>query len=399
MKDKFKPFTTSLIGSFPRSKELLSLKRKLKLDKKFKKEYDNLLEEETKKVVKLQEKYSIDIITNGELTRDNYVSFISDRLKGVVMMNMSDMLDYIEDKKAFEKILQTLDVPSVSIKNAICNGKLEYDKKLVSDEIKELKTLTSSKVKATLPGPYLMTRSMWLASLSKNFYGSKENLGKDVIKILKKEVDNLVKEGVDIIQFDEPVLTEVVFSTGQTRSFMCAALSEKKDPTEELNFASSLIKSIIDYVKGKNILSSVHVCRGNWSKDESILLTGPYTPLIKLFEEVLPDVLALEFSTPRAGEIASLFESEKIKNNIILALGVINPRTDTIETAQSIVERAKEALKFIDKERLWLNPDCGFATFANRPVNTFDIIEKKLEQLEIAKNILRKTYEWFVRII
>lgn len=393
MKDKFKPFTTSLIGSFPRSKELLSLKRKLKLDKKFKKEYDNLLEEETKKVVKLQEKYSIDIITNGELTRDNYVSFISDRLKGVVMMNMSDMLDYIEDKKAFEKILQTLDVPSVSIKNAICNGKLEYDKKLVSDEIKELKTLTSSKVKATLPGPYLMTRSMWLASLSKNFYGSKENLGKDVIKILKKEVDNLVKEGVDIIQFDEPVLTEVVFSTGQTRSFMCAALSEKKDPTEELNFASSLIKSIIDYVKGKNILSSVHVCRGNWSKDESILLTGSYTPLIKLFEEVLPDVLALEFSTPRAGEIASLFESEKIKNNIILALGVINPRTDTIETAQSIVERAKEALKFIDKERLWLNPDCGFATFANRPVNTFDIIEKKLEQLEIAKNILRKTYE------
>lgn len=393
MKDKFKPFTTSLIGSFPRSKELLSLKRKLNLDKKFKKEYDNLLEEETKKVVKLQEKYSIDIITNGELTRDNYVSFISDRLKGVVMMNMSDMLDYIEDKKAFEKILQTLDVPSVSIKNAICNGKLEYDKKLVADEIKELKTLTSSKVKATLPGPYLMTRSMWLASLSKNFYGSKENLGKDVIKILKKEVDNLVKEGVDIIQFDEPVLTEVVFSTGQTRSFMCAALSEKKDPTEELNFASSLIKSIIDYVKGKNILSSVHVCRGNWSKDESILLTGPYTPLIKLFEEVLPDVLALEFSTPRAGEIASLFESEKIKNNIILALGVINPRTDTIETAQSIVERAKEALKFIDKERLWLNPDCGFATFANRPVNTFDIIEKKLEQLEIAKNILRKTYE------
>lgn len=393
MKDKFKPFTTSLIGSFPRSKELLSLKRKLKLDKKFKKEYDNLLEEETKKVVKLQEKYSIDIITNGELTRDNYVSFISDRLKGVIMMNMSDMLDYIEDKKAFEKILQTLDVPAVSIKNAICNGKLEYDKKLVADEIKELKTLTSSKVKATLPGPYLMTRSMWLASLSKNFYNSKEDLGKDVIKILQKEVDNLAKEGVDIIQFDEPVLTEVVFSTGQTRSFMCAALSEKKDPTEELNFASNLIKSIIDYVKEKNILSSVHVCRGNWSKDESILLTGPYTPLIKLFEEVLPDVLALEFSTPRAGEIASLFESEKIKNNIILALGVINPRTDTIETAQSIVERAKEALKFIDKERLWLNPDCGFATFANRPVNTFDIIEKKLEQLEIAKNILRKTYE------
>ena len=56
MKDKFKPFTTSLIGSFPRSKELLSLKRKLNLDKKFKKEYDNLLEEETKKSCKTSRK-------------------------------------------------------------------------------------------------------------------------------------------------------------------------------------------------------------------------------------------------------------------------------------------------------------------------------------------------------
>lgn len=393
MKDDFKAFTTSLIGSFPRSRELLSLKRKLNVDEKFREEYNKLLKEETKKIVELQEKYSIDIITNGELRRDNYVSFIADKINGVVMMNMSDMLDYIEDKNAFEKILQTLDVPSVSIKNAICNGKLEYNKKLVADEIKELKEITSSKIKATLPGPYLMTRSMWLYPLSKNFYASKEALGEDVIKILKKEVDNLIEEKVDVIQFDEPVLTEVVFSKGQTRSFMCAALSEKKDPTEELKFASYLIKSVVDYVKKTSALSSVHVCRGNWSKDESILLTGSYTPLIKLFEDVMADILALEFSTPRAGELSSIFESEKIRNNVILALGVINPRTDSIESAKSIFDIATKALKFIPKERLWLNPDCGFATFANRPVNTFEIIEKKLKQLEIAKNMLRKAYE------
>lgn len=393
MKKTFKPFTTSLIGSLPRSKEVMALKRRLKFDVDYKKEYEDLIKIETEKLVKLQEKYSIDIITNGELARDNYVSFVADKIDGVVMMNMGDMLEYIDDKQAFEQILETLDVPSVSIKNAICNGVLKYNKSLVSDEIKFLKKITTCSVKATLPGPYLMTRSMWLPALSKKFYNSKEELGKDVIKILKQEIDNLIEAGVDIIQFDEPVLTEVVFSEGKTRSFMCAALSERKDPTEELIFATSLIKCVMDYIKDKPILSSLHVCRGNWSKNESILLEGPYTPLVPLFEETSPNILALEFSTPRAGELDSLLSSEKIKENSILALGVINPRTDVIETAQSIIDRAKEALKFIPKEKLWLNPDCGFATFSNRPVNTFEIIEKKLEQLQIAKNALREMYE------
>ena len=393
MKKTFKPFSTSLIGSMPRSKKIMALNRRLKMDLDYEKEYEDLIKTETENLVKLQEKYSIDLITNGELARDNYVSFVADRIDGVVMMNMGDMLEYIEDKQAFEQILETLDVPSVSIKNAICNGVLKYNKSLVSDEIKFLKKITNSPVKATLPGPYLMTRSMWLPSLSKKFYNNKEELGEDVIKILKKEIDNLVEAGVDVIQFDEPVLTEVVFSEGKTRSFMCAALSERKDPSEELKFATNLIKSVMDYIKEKDVLSSLHVCRGNWSKDESILLSGPYTPLVPLFEETSPDILALEFSTPRAGELDSLLSSEKIKENSILALGVINPRTDIIESSQSIIEKTEEALKFIPKEKIWLNPDCGFATFSNRPVSTFEIIEKKLEQLQIAKNALREKYE------
>ncbi len=393
MKKIFKPFSTSLIGSMPRSKKIMALNRRLKMDLDYEKEYEDLIKTETENLVKLQEKYSIDLITNGELARDNYVSFVADRIDGVVMMNMGDMLEYIEDKQAFEQILETLDVPSVSIKNAICNGVLKYNKSLVSDEIKFLKKITNSPLKATLPGPYLMTRSMWLPALSKKFYNNKEELGEDVIKILKQEIDNLVQAGVDVIQFDEPVLTEVVFSEGKTRSFMCAALSERKDPTEELKFATNLIKSVMDYIKEKDVLSSLHVCRGNWSKDESILLKGPYTPLVSLFEETSPDILALEFSTPRAGELDSLLSSEKIKENSILALGVINPRTDIIESSQSIIEKTEEALKFIPKEKIWLNPDCGFATFSNRPVSTFEIIEKKLEQLQIAKNALRKKYE------
>lgn len=386
-------FLVSLLGSMPRSKKLLTAKRKLNKGKLDIDTYQTILDEETKLVVDLQIHKNIDIITSGELNRDNYVSFIAERLDGVTMMSMADMFDYIEDKQGFEQILEILDVPAISIKNAICTGKVKYNKPLVTDEMAELKKLTTKKIKATLPGPYLITRSMWLPALSKQYYDSKDSLGEDIIKVLKEEIDSLAKIGVDVIQFDEPVLTEVVFSEGKTRSFMCAALSEKKDPTEELDFATKLIKSVVSYAKEKEILVSLHVCRGNWSRDESILLIGPYTPLLPLFEETLPNILTLEFSTPRAGEISSLFSSDLIRENCILGLGVMNPRTDDIESLESILSRVEEVLHYIPKERIWLNPDCGFATFANRPVSTMDIIEKKLERLNEAKNTLRNLYD------
>ena len=386
-------FLVSLLGSMPRSKKLLTAKRKLNKGNIDLKTYQEILDEETKYVINLQENNNIDIITNGELNRDNYVSFIAERLDGVTMMSMADMFDYIEDKQGFEQILEILDVPAISIKNAICTGKVKYNKPLVADEMIELKKLTDKKIKATLPGPYLMTRSMWLPALSKQYYDSKDSLGEDIIKVLKEEIDSLAKIGIDVIQFDEPVLTEVVFSEGKTRSFMCAALSEKKDPTEELKFATKLIKSVIDYAKEKEILVSLHVCRGNWSRDESILLTGPYTPLLPLFEETLPNILTLEFSTPRAGEISSLFSSTLIRDNCILGLGVMNPRTDDIEPLEDILNRVEEVMQYIPKERIWLNPDCGFATFANRPVSTMEIIDKKLARLNEAKITLRKLYE------
>lgn len=393
MKNTFLPFTTALLGSMPRSKELLQARRKYLAGLLSKDEYMNLVLEENKKVIDIQRDNGIELITSGELTRDNYVSFVAEKLSGVTMMSMADMLDYIDDKQAFEQILETLDVPAISIKNAICNGRIARSESLLKEELERVKSLTTLPIKATLPGPYLMTRSMWLPNLSGKYYSSKEELGKDVIAILKEEIDELEALGVKVIQFDEPVLTEVVFTEGKTRSFMCAALSEKKDPTQELEFATSLIKELMDYMRDKEMLSSLHVCRGNWSKNEGILLKGSYTPLLKLFEEVLPDILTLEFSTPRAGELSSLLESTKIRENCILGLGVINPRTDMVQSSESIIERAKEALEYLPKERLWLNPDCGFATFANRPVNTMLGIEKKLKELNKAKEYLRAEYE------
>ena len=75
-------------------------------------------------------------------------------------------------------------------------------------------------------------------------YESREQLARDVVRVLREELHHLLARGAALVQFDEPVLTEVVFSgTKKKRSFMCGALSEKGDPEVELDFAVSLLNT------------------------------------------------------------------------------------------------------------------------------------------------------------
>ncbi len=103
-------------------------------------------------------------------------------------------------------------------------------------------------------------------------------------------------------------------------------------------------------------------------------------------------MLALEFSIPRAGSINDLFKNEYISDQIYLGIGVVDPKNDEIESPENIVSRVEEALHFLRSERIWLNPDCGFATFQQRPMSTEVIIKKKLNNMVKATEILRKKY-------
>ena len=101
------------------------------------------------------------------------------------------------------------------------------------------------------------------------------------------------------------------------------------------------------------------------------------------------DQLVLEFATPRAGELEVFKEYANEKE---IGLGVVNPRTDEIESPQEIVDRVHEALKYFDPEKVFLNPDCGFGTFAERNVNTADIAFRKLQSITAAAQILRQEF-------
>ena len=235
-------------------------------------------------------------------------------------------------------------------------------------------------MKVTLPGPYLLTRAMFVSELTRACYATKEALAEDVATLLKAELAELAAEGVDFVQFDEPVLTEVAFAPGRTRTFMCAALAARRDPAEELEFAVSLINRVVEGVRDVRI--GVHVCRGNWSRDETTLLSGGYKPLAPYLERLDVAQLVLEYATDRAGDLMPFRGKE-------LGLRVINPRSDTVESTATVRAAVEEALCFYEPNRIFLNPDCGFGTFSNRPMNTREIAAAKVGAIVATARELR----------
>lgn len=383
MQKKIPLFPVTTVGSWPRSNELLRLQKMKRIGKISINEFNDQADKEILEILKIQDEAGVDIVTDGEQRRDNFFSFVAEKISGVKLLTLSEMLDIVEDKAGFEEILQTLDVPAYSLSNPCCSGKIERKLPLAVDDLKFLKANTDKPIKITLPGPYLLTRSMWVPELAKDHYKSKEELAVDVVKMLREEVKELIENGVDFIQFDEPVLTEVAFSSGNTRTFMCAALAAKKDPEEELEFAVSLINEVVKGFKGPTI--GLHICRGNWSQNESILLSGNYHPLAKYLNQLNVDQLVLEYATERAGDVIA-FENKS------LGLGVVNPRIENIESFDQIYSSVQMALKFFPPEKIYLNPDCGFATFSNSPVNSKKIAKLKLEAVVNVAKALRKEH-------
>lgn len=390
----FKPFSTTLIGSMPRSNELLSLKQKLQKDPSLKEEYDKMVFGETKFVVNMLDKVGIDVVISGEISRDNYMSYVAEHVDGIKLMATDQILSLTENKGDFNKSLEEMDASDNSMNSPICVDRIKTDVELDIDEVRMIKKITDSDFKMTLPSPYLLTRSMWLKEVTGKVYENRNELGNDVVKLLINEIKRLVSLGVKVIQIDEPILSEVVFTnTNSSNSFYWGALSAKVKVDRELKFAGQLLSEIFAEIrKYDDVLSVMHVCRGNWTCDESVLLEGAYDKLSKFFDSLDVDMLALEFSTPRAGEISQLFKNNDLNKKIMLGLGCVNPRIPRVETVDEIVGKVEKALEFLPPEKIWLNPDCGFATFAKRPLNPYNIIEEKLSNMVKASHILREKY-------
>lgn len=205
-------FLTTQVGSWPRSKTMLRALRDRRTGEMSRKDFDAVADVEVRRTIAIQEEAGIDIVVDGEHRRDNFYSFITEKVDGTRLMSLAEMLDEVEDKSGFEEMLTTLDVPASAIRNPTCVGKLSRREPLALDDFHFMKSLTDKPVKITLPGPYLLNRSMWVGAYTGKVYENQRALGDDIVALLRAELKDLADAGCEFVQFDEPVLTEIVMS-------------------------------------------------------------------------------------------------------------------------------------------------------------------------------------------
>jgi len=334
--------------------------------------------------VQAQQRAGVDVITDGEQRRDSYASFVGGLLDNCQLIPIIDLLPYVDDPVKFESELRALDVPAGEVRHPAVFGKIARSRPLAVHELTFARSLTDQPIKVALPGPYLLTRTMWLECVSDRAYDSREMLADDIVAVLRAELFHLLAAGATVVQFDEPVLTEVVFGAPQGgRSFMCGAISGKRAPQEELAFASSLLNRVVDGAPRER--TAIHICRGNWSRNEAVALAGDYRPLLSMLGELQVGGYFLEACTPRAGDLEFLAQ---LPSDRRIGVGVVNQKLDAVEPIAEIRQRIARAINLVGMDRLVLTPDCGFATFADNPIASARIAEAKLAAIVTARDEL-----------
>ena len=213
-------FPVTTVGSWSRSPELLDALRRRQAGSLSEAEFQAVADREVLECLRLQEEAGVDIVTDGEQRRDNFYSFVTDKLDGMRLMSMRQLLEYMPDPVFFEEVMKTSDVVPEEINNAIVVDRISLKGPgLAVDEASFLRQHTDKAIKVALPGPYHLTRSGWSKAFSAEAYPSREDLAEDVVAILRQEIAALREAGVDFVQFDEPSLSEIVFAAATEGTF------------------------------------------------------------------------------------------------------------------------------------------------------------------------------------
>ncbi len=382
---KIKALSVMGIGSWPRPRWMVGAMHEHIAGRLDERQFQDTADDAVRLAVASQLRAGVDVVTDGEQRRDSYASFVASRLDNCQLIPLTDLLPLVDDPEEFEQELRALDVPAADVRHPALFGRISRSRPLVAHEVDFARTLTELPVKVALPGPYLLTRTMWMECIRERAYDTREALAEDIVKVLREEVAELLEAGVGLIQFDEPVLTDVVFTGAKAKpSFMCGALSESRGPEIELGFAAALINAVIAGFPRERI--ALHVCRGNWTPDETVALAGNYQPLIATLAKMKVGAYLLEMCTPRAGEMEIL---KGLPDDAFIGVGVVNQKHGDIEPLADVTAKIKQAMNAFGTNRVLLHPDCGFATFADNPICGCDGAEAKLAVIAKAAHALR----------
>ena len=294
--------------------------------------------------IKWQEDAGIDIVCDGEMSRQHFVHGFLEYVDGIDFAHKVEMGIRADRYKAMVPVVR---------------GELALKGRVHEPEARYARAHTKRKLKITLPGP--MTISDTIADAH---YGDKIKMAMAFADLLNKEARALENDGVDVIQFDEPAFN--VFM-GEVAGWGIEALHHAID--------------------GLKCTTAVHICYGYGIK-ANIDWKNSLGNEWRQYEEIFPAL-----SKSRIGQVSVECINSHVPLKLLsllegkdVLIGVIDVATDEVETPQRVAQVIGEVMKFVPKDKIVACTNCGMAPMRR------DIAEAKLMALGQGVVLARKKY-------
>lgn len=326
-------FRNTVVGSYPRPEKIEDTMKRPVMNEQQVQDY-------IKWAAQDQANLGLDTITDGEGYRENMYYFYQKRVDGISFEHMPKV---------------TFGTAGFGIECARVIGELKNPQFGIAQNWKIARDAAPENVavKLTVTGPHVLYR--FSVNERKDLYPTPQALCKAWANLLRDEIAEAIALGCEHVQFDEPMWTE---------------------SPEESIWAAQILAELIEELPKKARIG-LHVCGGN-PRRKRVYFTK-YTDLVEAFKLVPVDEVMLEHCT-LSYNMLDLFELWDFKGD--LALGVIDQRSDELESVEDIRKRIEPALHYFPPSRLILTSECGFG---HVPI---DITHAKLKRLVEACQVL-----------
>ena len=383
-------FPTIVVGSLPRPQWIRELIEERTAGDIGLADADRLLDDAVLSAIRLQERAGLDFISDGEWRRSHYCRVFTEAVAGFVPGLVPTSGARIGERRA---------APSGSFDPGVV-ARMEPERPIATTEAAFLRDHTDSRIMVALPSPYTLGRRMWSAEHSSAAYPTREGFMEAIVPIIRREIEELARLGVDAVQLDNPwpaidVDPRLADSTAPPAADWATSQEEiAADLEREADLCARCINGATEGIEG--VFLNMHIChtRGHTSR-------ASYDAIFGVLGRMNVHRYALEFATPDAGvtEVLADFPEDKI-----LGLGVIHPFDTAVEPVEQVVGLVERAMRFVPKERISLNSNCGFAPGAGsarpraggpKPFNTIvelDDAYLKLRAMCQAAAVLRERH-------
>ncbi len=365
---KTPPFRADHVGSFLRPDELLAARdrhfKQRSIDRKALREVEDRA---IRDVVRLQEDWGLQGVTDGEFRRTYFHVDFLEQLEGVeVRGGIAQRFHGAKGDVDFAP-------PVMHV-----TKKLRHVTPIQLEDFKFLKSVTRRTPKVTIPSPTMLHFRGGRGAISREAYPDMEAFYDDVARCYRDEIQSLAGAGCTYLQLDDTNL-----------AYLCdpkmreGAKQRGDDPNELPRRYAKLINAAIKD-RPKTMTVCIHLCRGNFQS--AWAAEGGYEPVAEaLFNELAVDGYFLEYDDARSGNFSPLRFVPKGK---VVVLGLVTTKLPELETVDELRKRIDEAARHMPLEQLCLSPQCGFSsTVHGNRVTAQDQIAKIRRVVETARAV------------